>query len=239
MGCEKIRIPGGLLHSYGVDLTGTFYNHVLVNAPNEFSLEQTEAEFAKRKLPFSVKIPKLRLYENIENSLQKAGYTLVPVWNLMVLEGKPTGLRNVDLKIERANAIEFSEWIAVSNQDNLASRRHLTQQMVRKVAEREGVHLLLAKLDNRPVGRGLLYSKDEIASIHMMSVVPEFRRKHVATTIVLDALARLKEERVNLKWLRTRKGGIGAKVYLQLGFTPAVDILTYTMTPGLDQAMTG
>ncbi|HMK83902.1 MAG TPA: GNAT family N-acetyltransferase, partial [Candidatus Bathyarchaeia archaeon] len=99
-------------------------------------------------------------------------------------------------------------------------------------------HLLLARLDNKPVGRGLLYIKDQVASIHMMSTIPEFRRKHVATTIVKHALNRLKGERIELTWLRTRKGGMGEKVYLKIGFKPILEILTYTRTPNLDQSMT-
>jgi ribosomal protein S18 acetylase RimI-like enzyme len=82
-----------------------------------------------------------------------------------------------------------------------------------------------------PVGRGLLFVKDGVASIHMMTTVPEFRRRHIATTIVLEALDRLRDEKTELIWLRTRRGGIGEKVYLKSGFDSAFDILTYTRTP--------
>ncbi len=83
----------------------------------------------------------------------------------------------------------------------------------------------------------MLYLKGAVASIHMMATLPEFRRKHVATTIVLHALNGLKNERTDLVWLRTRKGGAGEKVYVRIGFESVLDILTYTRTPDLEDGI--
>ena len=62
----------------------------------------------------------------------------------------------------------------------------------------------------------------------MVSTIPEFRRKYVATTLILEVLETLKNKGVELLWLRTRKGGIGEKVYEKIGFKPILDILTFT-----------
>ena len=238
MGCDRFCVPGGLVHMYDVDITGTFYNHVLVQDPNAFALEKTEAEFTKRRIPFTVKIPKQRAYSELENSLQARGYILVPVWSLMTFDAVPARQRNPGVRVERVNTFGLAEWLTVSTTGNLPSNHTITQQnMVKRASEKKSIHLLLAKLNNKPVGRGLLYLKNKVASIHMMTTIPEFRRKHVATTIVLEALDRLKEERTNLTWLRTRKGGTGEKVYLRIGFKPILDILTYTLNPHLDQAV--
>jgi ribosomal protein S18 acetylase RimI-like enzyme len=237
MGCKRVCVPGGLLHTYNVDITDTFYNHILVQDPSNFSLKQTEDETARRKIPFTVKIPKQRSYSRLKDLIRTTGYTLLPVWNLMTFDAELTGECNPDVRVERADSDQFPEWIAASTVGDL---RHTKTQreMINRVCKKKSLHLLLAKLDNKPVGRGLLYIKDQVASIHMMSTIPEFRRKHVATTIVKHALNRLKNERIELTWLRTRKGGTGEKVYLKIGFKPILEILTYTRTPNLDRSMT-
>jgi GNAT superfamily N-acetyltransferase len=236
MGCERVCVPGGLLHSYTVGITGTFYNHILVQDPSNFSLKRAEEEFARREIPFTLKIPRQRSYTKLECTIQAAGYTLLPVWNLMVFGTELTGERNPDVRVERVDTDQFPEWTAVSTAKN-ALQTETQREMIKRVCEKKSAHLLLAKLDNNPVGRGLLYVKDQVASIHMMSTIPEFRRQHIATTIVMYALDRLKNERIDLTWLRTRKGGTGEKVYLKIGFKPILEILTYTLTPIMDQSM--
>jgi GNAT superfamily N-acetyltransferase len=93
----------------------------------------------------------------------------------------------------------------------------------------EYVRLLLAAYKNKNAGVALVFLKDQVASIHLVATLPEFRRKRVATSIVLEAIEQVDED-ADLVWLRTRKGGIGEKVYLKIGFKPFVDILTYSQT---------
>ena len=235
MGCGRVRLPGGLLHTYDVGVTGTFYNYVLVQDPNSFSLRMTEAEFSRRGLPFAIRIPRENSFSEFERSLCDARYALVPVWKLMTHE-KDAGERNRAVTVERVGSDRLADWIAIiSTGFNLSEKHRVTQyEMVRRASRSESVQLLLAILNEKPVGTGLLYFKDRIASIHMISTLPEFRKKHVATTIILEARDRCKDEKANMIWLRTRKGGIGEKVYSKIGFKPFSDILTYTRTPNLD-----
>lgn len=234
MGSSEVQVPGGLLHYYGVELTSTFCNFVHVQNPEIFSLKRVEEEFANRKLPFTVKIPRHHKFSKIENSLHSSGYSLVPVWGIMIYEaGKAE--RNSGVKVELSTSSQFSEWTAISPEATL--QRKTQQEMNRRLIENKSALMLLAMIDGRPVGRGLLYLKERVASIHMMATLPEFRRRHVATTVVMEALEQLKNQAVDMIWLRTRKNGVGEKVYLKIGFKPQVDILTYSLTPHLDQAL--
>jgi ribosomal protein S18 acetylase RimI-like enzyme len=89
----------------------------------------------------------------------------------------------------------------------------------------------MASLQEKSVGAGLFFMKDQIASIHMVATLTDFRRKHVATTVTLEAIRRARKDKADLVWLRTRKGGTGEKVYTKIGFTSFSDILSYTKTP--------
>ena len=65
----------------------------------------------------------------------------------------------------------------------------------------------------------MLFLKDHVASIHMIATLSEFRRMRVATTVTLEAVRRARKEKADLVWLRTRRGGIGEKVYARSGLT--------------------
>ena len=238
MGCARVRLPGSLLLTYDIGVTGTFYNFVAVQDPNSFSLRMTEDEFSRRGLPFAIRIPGEPSFSELEKSLCDARYALVPVWKLMTHE-KDAGERNREVTVERVGSDDsdrLADWIAIISTGFNLSEKHrvLQHEMVRRASRNESVQLLLAILNEKPVGTGLLYFKDQVASIHMMSTLPEFRRKRVATTIVLEALDRCKDQKADMIWLRTRKGGMGEKVYLKIGFKPFSDLLTYTRTPNLD-----
>jgi ribosomal protein S18 acetylase RimI-like enzyme len=102
--------------------------------------------------------------------------------------------------------------------------------MIERLSGNGSAQLLLASINHKPVGTGLLYLNEHVASIHMIATLNELRRRHVATTVTLEALRRARKEKVDLVWLRTRRGGIGEKVYAKIGFNVFSDILSYTKT---------
>jgi ribosomal protein S18 acetylase RimI-like enzyme len=106
--------------------------------------------------------------------------------------------------------------------------------MIRSALAKGLIHLFLANINYKPVGVALLFLNGHISSIHMMAVIPEYRRRHVATTILLELLHFSKNSNCQLIWLRTKKGGIGEQVYIRNGFRSLFDILTYTKTPNLE-----
>jgi len=235
MGCKKARVPGAFVHFYNIRKSGTFYNFSLVHDPSIFSIDRVEKEFVRRDLPFAIKIPGLTSHVRMESLLRERGYSLVPVWNLMTHKTH-TGKRNPDVQVEEISWSRLEDWFALSNLARLPQgSRNARQEMVRKAMRNDCTRLLLATLDGKLVGEGLLFVKDRIASIHMMATVPEFRRRHVATTIVLEAIEKARETGVDLLWLRTRKGGIGERVYLKCGFDSFSEIRTYSKTPELEE----
>ncbi len=111
------------------------------------------------------------------------------------------------------------------------SSRPTRLEMIEKVSMEKSAQLLLASLQGRSVGAGLLFMKDHVASIHMIATLTPFRRRHVATTVTLEAVRRAKKDNTELVWLRTRRGGTGERVYKKIGFEVFTDILSYTKTP--------
>jgi len=226
MGCERVSLPGALANVYPIEKSGTFYNIVHVQDPNSFSIPSAEGTFAARKLPFGIVLPRRSGYEQLEELLRARGYSLVKVWNLMWHE-KGLGEINPKVAVEEIPGSRLSEWLAISN---LSARREMIEASLTDGSTR----LLLATLEGKAVGEGLIYLNDRVASIHLMETVPDFRRRHVATTLVTKMLERLMNEQLDLIWLRTRKGGVGEKVYSRIGFRSFTEILTYTRTPAFE-----
>jgi ribosomal protein S18 acetylase RimI-like enzyme len=234
MGCTRVIFPGSSGHFYDVNATGTFYNFVHVQEPSTCPIETIQAEFARRGLPFAVRIPRRESYLGFVESLYSKNFLLVPVWIMMRHENE-FGERSPKVVVAEIDRSHLSEWIGTSNIPDLPDIHRVTQrEMISRAFLTKSIRLLLATYDNKPAGTALLFLKDRIGSIHFVATRPEFRRKRVATTVVLEAINRLEDEGVDFVWLRTRKGGIGEQVYLQIGFKPFADILTYSKTPDLD-----
>jgi len=231
MGCARLRVAGAILHTYPIKRSWTFYNFALVQDPESFVIEDVEEVYAKRKLPFAIRIPRLRPYAELEKSLYEHGYSLVPVWSLMAHK-ELTGKSNPEVKVDEIDRSRLMDWFELQDAFSyVQSTKATRQEMIERIFPNRSAQLLMASLNDRPVGAGLLFLKDHVASIHMVATVAEFRRRHVATTITLEALRRAKNEEVDLIWLRTRRAGIGEKVYTKIGFKASLDILSYTKSP--------
>jgi ribosomal protein S18 acetylase RimI-like enzyme len=237
MGCTRVTIDGCLAHMFDVSVTGTFYNFAIVQHPDTCSIRTIEAEFVERHLPFAVRIPRQESYFEFEKSLSAIGFSLTPVWTMMK-HNEERGSISPEITVEQISPQRLAEWMAVSNIFSLPDiHRAAQQKLVSRATRVESVCLLLASFNNNPAGVALVFHKDGVGSIHLVATLPKFRRKNVATTIVLQAIEQMKDDEIDLIWLRTRKGGIGEKVYSRIGFKPFVDILTYAQIPALDQAM--
>jgi len=166
----------------------------------------------------------------LQKLLVERGYSLPPMWGLMLQE-QLIGEGNPDVKVDQVNRSGLNEWFALQEvfshvQSSKAARLDMTERIFRN----ESAQFLLATINSKPVGAGLLYVKDHVASIHMIATRTEFRRKHVATTVTLEAARRARDENAGLVWLRTRRGGTGEKVYSKIGFKPFSDLMSYTRT---------
>lgn len=231
MGCTMIRVTGAIVHAYPIERSGTFYNFAVVQDPESFVIEDVENVYAKRKLPFAIRIPRLEPYAELGKSLGAHGYSLVPVWSLMT-QKELAVKSNPELRVDEVDRSKLVDWFELQDASpQVQSSRATRREMIERISWKKSVQLLMASLNGRPVGAGLLFLKDRVASIHMIATLTEFRRRHVATTITLEALRRAKNEKVDLVWLRTRRGGIGEKVYTKIGFNVFSDILSYTKTP--------
>lgn len=237
MGCVRLSVPGALVHTYPIHRSGTFYNSAFVQNPQSFVLREVEQVYAERKLPFAITLPKLKPYRELCKLLEEHEYSLAPPWTLMTVKESTVSQSNPEVRVEEIERPELSDWSALQDAfPHDESTRSMRLEMIKKLSRKKSAQLLMANLQGKSVGAGLLFMKDQIASIHMIVTLTEFRRRHVATTVTLEAIRRAKKDKANLVWLRTRKGGTGEKVYVKIGFEAFSDILSYTKTPEYEES---
>ena len=236
MGCTRIRVPGALVHTYPIQRSGTFYNSAFVQNPQSFVIEEVEHVCTERKLPFAITLPRLKPYEELGKPLEKREYSLAPPWTLMTHQ-ELTGRSNSEVRVEEIGGSKLGDWFEMQDVFPQAESSKPTKlEMIKRLSMEKSAQLLMATLQEKFVGAGLLFMKDQVASIHMIATLTNFRRRHVATTVTLEAIRRARKDKADLVWLRTRKGGTGEKVYTKIGFTVSSDILSYTKTPQLEDA---
>jgi ribosomal protein S18 acetylase RimI-like enzyme len=230
MGCTRIRVTGALVHTYPIHRSGTFYNSAFVQNPQSFVIEEVEHVYAERKLPFAIIVPRLKPYEELGKTLEEQEYSLAPPWTLMTLK-ELTGNSNSEVRVEEIDRSKLSDWFELQDAfPHVESSKSTRLEMIKKVSKEKSAQLLMAGLQGKSVGAGLLFMNDQVASIHMVATLTDFRRRHVAATVTLEAIRRARKDKADLVWLRTRKGGTGEKVYMKIGFTAFSDILSYTKT---------
>jgi len=231
MGCTRISVPGALAHTYPIHRSGTFYNSAFVQNPQSFVIEEVEHVYETRKLPFAITLPRLKTYGELGKSLEEQGYSLAPPWALMTHK-ELTGKSSPEVRVEEIDQSKLRDWFEMQDAfPHVESSKPTRLAMIKKVSKEKSAQLLIATLQEKFVGAGLLFLKDQVASIHMIATLTDFRRRHVATTVTLEAIRRARKNKADLVWLRTRKGGTGEKVYMKIGFTVFSDILSYTKTP--------
>jgi len=222
-------VPHAVAHTYPINRSGPFYNLTLMDDPQS-SIEDAEEIYEKNGLPFIIVTPRLESYAKLQTFLVDRGYALPPPWGLMILE-QLYGEMNPKVTVERIDRSNLKEWFALQDAfPQVPSSRVARLKMIEKILEDEAAQLLLATIEGKPVGAGLLYIRDRVASIHMIATKPEFRRRRVATTVTLEASRRAIRGKAELIWLRTKRGGTGEKVYTRMGFKLFTDLLSYTRT---------
>ena len=229
MGCMRTQMPHAVAHTYPINRSGPFYNLTLVNDPQS-SIDDVEKIYEKNGLPFAIVTPRLESYAKLQRSLADRGYALPPPWGLMILD-RLTGEVNTLVKVNSIDRSVLNEWFALQDAfPQVPSSKVARQRMIELILEDEAAQFLLATIEGKPVGAGLLYIRGQVASIHMIATHPAFRRRHVATTVTLEASRRAIRDKAELIWLRTRRGGTGEKVYTKMGFKLFTDLLSYTRT---------
>jgi ribosomal protein S18 acetylase RimI-like enzyme len=231
MGCTRIEVPGAVVHAYPIYRSGPFYNSAFVRNPKSFSIERVGTVFAERKLPFVITFPSLKPYARLGKLLRERDYSPAPAWSLMT-QKELIDKSNPEVSVYEIDSPELEDWFGLQDVfSHVVSSRVRRWEMIEKIAKKQPAKFLIANFHGNLVGAGLLFLKGHVASIHMIATLAAFRRRHVATTVTLEAVRRARNEHAGLIWLRTRRGGTGQKVYSSIGFEVYSDILSYTKTP--------
>ena len=235
MGCTAIRTSGAIVQTYPIHRSGTFYNSAFVQNPQSFVLDDVERIFGQRKLPFVIVLPQLKPYLELGDALEQRGYSLAPPWILMT-HNETDGQSSPDVTVEQIDESKILDWFELQEAfPHAEGTGPTTLEMIKRLLMEDSAQLLIARLQDRFVGTGLLFIKKQVASLHLIATLAEFRRRRIATTVTLEAIHRARRSQPALVWLRTRKGGVGEKVYTRIGFRVFSEILSYTRTPRFEE----
>jgi GNAT superfamily N-acetyltransferase len=186
-----------------------------------------EKQFGKRELPTTCMfVQDLPSWKELRRHLSTRGYRVADVMSVMEIgEGnrKPVA-SNPDVEItvmgSRSTAEELREWSGAYLDAFYGSERKLdsVQGIVDNAAKDTMTSLLLARIRKTTVGCAALYrTDDDLAGTYCIGTVPEFRQRHVGTTMLNSMLAIAKREKRKLI-LQTLLSDSAEGFYLKQGF---------------------
>ena len=135
-------------------------------------------------------------------------------------------------KIEYApNSLELKEvttdeyaviWTEISSQ---AFGYNIHAPVIKKVMRTPKIKLILAFLNNVPVGTGLLLENSGVTGIHMVGVVPVYRRQGIARKIMQNLIGICHESDSTHATLQASV--MAESLYEQLGFEKQFTIMNF------------
>jgi hypothetical protein len=167
MGCTRMRIPGAIVQSYPVDRSGPFYNSAFVQTPESFEIENVESIFNERRLPFIIVVPRLEPHAELERSLAEHGYMAAPAWCLMI-QKELVGESNPKVRVDEIDRSGLNDWFALQDVfPYVQSSKAARLEMIERLSGNGSTQLLLASINHKPVGTGLLFMKEECKAPHL------------------------------------------------------------------------
>jgi hypothetical protein len=129
------------------------------------------------------------------------------------------------LKIIRINSIDkLTEWIRITEKC-LFNDKKQNPSMLATMMKNPNTVFLLALLNGKPAGTALVFINNEIGGFYMISTLPEYRNKGMASSIMLEGLNIIKEENCSLGILQANK--LSLALYKSLGFKAYCDFVIY------------
>lgn len=200
------------------------------NAPNNswanltFNVNINKSDFSILKDEELIMLSPLTdgLTQNIiQDNFSYAGY-----WEGMVLEAKKNFEMNkiVHFKTEK-NLKHFNDWFYLSS--SLKERKNsLDQDIFDKIYQLNDFTFIVGYKNKSPVASGLLFIKENIASLYLLTVIPNQRRQGIGTEMVKHLSNIAFSKNANIIALQATQNSIS--LYQNIGFKKVGKFEYYT-----------
>lgn len=137
---------------------------------------------------------------------------------------EPPSVPNGQIEVIEINPMdsEVETWISMQIVDEREEQDRVFWKSVAEMEARSGMcRLFLAKINGEPAGACDQFSADGWGRIDSVITHPRWRRKGVATSLVIHAVNESIQSGCRFTYLFTRSGSDAERLYLQLGFVKA------------------
>lgn len=224
------HVPGGAVASFG-DITAVstgipipYFNRVFVfDRPASADLDLAVEWMHTQPDPFLVTV--------VDSALDSAdrpsdGWALEPIGNPepgMVLSSLDSTLDNhppfeIRAVSDPGEIDEIAE-LTVQNTDMPIDTARLI--VPRSMMTDDAFVPMIARVDGRPVGRGLLFLEDDVAGVYNVGVLEAYRRQGIGEAITWEILQAGREAGAEIGVLQSSE--MGYPLYERMGFEPIVD----------------
>jgi GNAT superfamily N-acetyltransferase len=199
-----------------------FFNRagfVKVPSDAEGTLELIEKEFERRGRAPNIFVRQDRNHPRLLRALAGEGYRIADQMAVMGV-GTPSLTVNHEVKIEVGLGGRLEDWattylMAFYGEE---SQLKVVMRILGSISEAKEVSLMLARLNDRPVGCLALFKSDKICGVYCVGTHPDFRKMGVASTL-LDLSRSLAAREGRKLILQTILSDSLESFYLKLGFT--------------------
>jgi GNAT superfamily N-acetyltransferase len=199
-----------------------FFNRagfVKVPPDAEKSLGLIEKEFERRGRTPNIFVRQDRNHPGLLRALAGEGYRIADQMAVMEVE-TPSFPVNHDIQLELGLKGGLEDWAATYLTAFYGEKSQLRTVMrtLGSISEAKEVGLMLARLNDRPVGCLALFRSDKVCGVYCLGTHPDFRKMNVASTM-LDLSRRLAAKEGRKLILQTILSDSLESFYLKLGFT--------------------
>lgn len=205
------------------DFDEGFFNRAgFVKIPRDVdgSLGLIEATFGKRGRTPSIYVRQDRNQPRLLRALAGAGYSITDQMAVMDAETPSFKVnREIELEVGLGRLEDWAETYLRAFYGEM-SQQKLVMRVLGGVSQSKDASLMLARLDDNPVGCLALFRSDGVCGVYCVGTHPDFRRKNVASTM-LDLSRRLAASEGRKLFLQTILSDSLENFYTKLGFKRA------------------
>jgi GNAT superfamily N-acetyltransferase len=201
-------------------------------------------------LNFDSELNSQRIEDLLKQANEERDNIVIPIWNdidpslhkLFVNAGFASSLKLEKMYLPHRSFNPFPEceltFTQVNNKESSHSWAktagdsfgyHIDNQVIEGLIGLQGFYVFLAKVNDRPVGTGMLLKTENIVGLHMIGVLPSQRRKGYARQIMHGLLSLAYE--LDCDYMTLQASTAGEPLYRQLGFERQGPIVGYKRIP--------
>lgn len=153
--------------------------------------------------------------ENETKRFAEQGFELAFEQTAMYMDLQQTS-PEIDTEIELVRIV--SAW-DIKKWTHVASRSfgyEIDEAVIARVSQHPEVKLLMAFVDGEPVATVLVFSEENVAGVHQMGVIPEYRGRGIAFKI-MEYIIHYCQQMRN-RYITLQASSVGEPLYIKIGF---------------------